>query len=240
MLAIGAVWLVWHFRLRLVRHQFSLVLAERARLSREIHDTLLQSLVGVALQCDGIAKALDPSSTTARQQLTRVRRQVEAYIREARQSIRELRSPALETQDLATALREFAKSAIGDTGVRLTYATSGPVRRDWPKIENQMLRIGQEAITNALRHGRPSRIHIEITFNAAALTLRITDDGCGFDEAHWLSNASDHYGLMTMRERAEELGGSLTIISAANRGTSIEATIPDSVDALQALSAAYD
>jgi signal transduction histidine kinase len=72
--------LVWRFRLALMRRQFSLALAERARLSREIHDTLLQSLVGVALQFDGIANALGPSSVSAREQLTRIRRQVEAYI----------------------------------------------------------------------------------------------------------------------------------------------------------------
>ena len=87
MAIVAAMLLAWRFRLSLVKRQFSLALAERARLSREIHDTLLQSLVGVALQFDGIANGLGPSSVGARDQLTRVRRQVEAYIRDARQSI---------------------------------------------------------------------------------------------------------------------------------------------------------
>ena len=214
----------WRFRLALVRRQFSLALAERARLSREIHDTLLQSLVGVALQFDGIANALGPSSVSAREQLTRVRRQVEAYIREARQSIWDLRSPILETHDLAAALRAFAKQLIGDKPVRFTSVVTGNDGARPPKVDNQVLRIGQEAISNAVRHARARRIHLEMTFGQKSVTLRVEDDGCGFEGDR--AAADSHYGLTTMRERAEELGGTLTVTSAAGQGTSIEAVIP--------------
>ena len=215
----------WRFRLALVRRQFSLALAERARLSREIHDTLLQSLVGVALQFDGIANALGPSSVSAREQLTRVRRQVEAYIREARQSIWDLRSPILETHDLEAALRSFARHLVGDKPVRFTSVVTGDDGVRPPKVDNQVLRIGQEAISNAVRHARARRIHLEITFGPESVTLRVEDDGCGFESDRSAADDS-HYGLTTMRERAEELGGTLTITSAAGRGTSIEAVIP--------------
>ena len=235
--ALGSVWLLWNFRLRLIRRQFSLMLAERARLSREIHDTLLQSLLGVALQFDGIATALGPSSNAARDQLVRVRRQVEAYIREARQSIWDLRSPILETRDLATALREYARDAIGESGVRFTSAIAGNQVIPSPKIENQLLRIGREAITNAVRHSRARRVHLELTFDEASVTLRITDDGCGFDGDRWFAETSRHYGLTTMRERAEELGGTLTIATAVGRGTSIEAVIPVSASVVDELPA---
>ena len=107
-----------------------MVLAERARLSREIHDTLLQSLVGVALQFDAISNTLDSSSSGARHQLVRIRRQVEAYIREARQSIWDLRSPVLETHDLHAALREFGKrAAAGKPGAfrRQRHGNAAPV-----------------------------------------------------------------------------------------------------------------
>jgi signal transduction histidine kinase len=222
----ASVWLVWNFRLQLMRRQFSLMLAERARLSREIHDTLLQSLVGVALQFDGIAAAIDPSSASAREQLVRVRRQVEAYIREARQSIHDLRSPVLERRDLATALREFAKNASADTGVRFTSIVSGTPSTPSPKVENQLLRIGQEAITNALRHAHAERVHLELTFGRNSISLLVSDNGCGFDSSHWFADSGSHYGLTTMRERAEELGGTLTVITAVGRGTSVEAVIP--------------
>ena len=224
--AMAGVWLIWSFRLQLVRRQFSLMLAERARLSREIHDTLLQSLVGVALQFDGIAAAMDPGASSAREQLVRVRRQVEAYIREARQSIHNLRSPLLETRDLATALQEFAKNAIGDSGVRFTSVVSGNPNVDSPKVENQLLRIGQEAITNALRHSQAERIHLELSFGRDAVTLLVSDDGRGFDGSRWFADCGSHYGLTTMRERAEEFGGTLTVITGLGRGTSIEAVIP--------------
>src|SRR5262249_10931466 len=124
---IGAMalmlWVSWRVRLQLVRRQFSVVLAERARLSREIHDTLLQSLVGVALQFDAISNSLDssaPSSSSAKEQLVRIRRHVEAYIREARQSIWDLRSPVLETHDLSEALRDFGRRAAAGQPVRFT------------------------------------------------------------------------------------------------------------------------
>src|SRR5262249_29774064 len=101
--ALLAVWGVWRFRIGLVKRQFSLVLAERVRLSRELHDTLLQSLVGVVLQLEPIAKTFALEPVVARTQINRVRRQVEACIREARESIKNLRSPLLQVRDLATA-----------------------------------------------------------------------------------------------------------------------------------------
>jgi signal transduction histidine kinase len=209
-----------------MKRQFSLALAERARLSREIHDTLLQSLVGVALQFDGIANALGPSSIGAREQLTRIRRQVEAYIREARQSIWDLRSPVLETHDLAAALGAFARETIGDKPIRFTSVVTGDDAVRPPKVDNQLLRIGQEAITNAVRHANPRRIHLEITFGSEAVTLRVEDDGRGFQGNRSAVDEDSHYGLTTMRERAEELGGTFSINSAAGKGTSIEAIVP--------------
>ena len=230
--------LAWRFRLALIKRQFSLALAERARLSREIHDTLLQSLVGVALQFDGIANALGPSSIGAREQLTRIRRQVEAYIREARQSIWDLRSPVLETHDLPAALAAFARETIGDKPIRFTSMATGEDAARPPKVDNQLLRIGQEAITNAVRHANARRIHLEIAFGADVVTLRVDDDGRGFQGNRSASDEDSHYGLTTMRERAEELGGTFSINSTAGQGTSIQATIPLSGHARNNLPAA--
>ena len=216
----------WQLRLRRVRREFKLVLAERARLSREIHDTLLQSLVGVALQFDGIANTLDgPSPALA--QLVKIRRQVEAYIREARQSIWDLRSPVLEQRDLLTALREFGKDAASQVDARFTATTLGAPRECPPKVENQLLRIGQEAITNAVRHSGASRITLELRFDDRAVTLRVEDDGRGFDHRGAAHDAAEHYGLTSMRERANELGGQFNVMTGAGRGTVVEAIVPN-------------
>ena len=103
---ILAMYAAWQWRLRQVRVQFAIVHGERTRLAREIHDTLLQSLLGVALHFDVIAQKLDSSPAIAKQHLLRVRDEVEQYIREARQSIWNLRSPMLQSHDLAHAIRK--------------------------------------------------------------------------------------------------------------------------------------
>jgi signal transduction histidine kinase len=220
------VWGSWRVRLQLVRRQFSLVLAERARLSREIHDTLLQSLVGVALQFDGISNSIDHSSSGAKDQLVRIRREVETYIREARQSIWDLRSPVLETQDLSAALRDFGKRASAGTAIRFATTVAGAPRQCPAKVENQLLRIGQEAITNAVRHAGAKRITLDLRFDEREVLLRVSDDGCGFDAKAGAHDSDNHYGLTTMRERAEELGGQLTIATAPGNGTVVEANVP--------------
>ena len=223
------VWGVWRARVRIVEQRFSLALAERARLSREIHDTLLQSLVGVALQVDVVSSGLEPTESSARQQLVRIRRQVEQYIRDARQSIHDLRSPHLESRDLATALREFGRNAVGTSNIRLTVTASGTQTRYPPKVENQLLRVGQEAILNAVRHAGASRIRVDLENQAQSVMLSVSDDGHGFEYDVTRAEGNGHYGLRTMRERAEELGGRFSVTTATGRGTTVTAVVPTTV-----------
>jgi signal transduction histidine kinase len=151
---------------------------------------------------------------------------VEAYIREARQSIWDLRSPVLETHDLHAALREFGKRATAGKPVRFATSVTGTPRQCSAKVENQLLRIGQEAITNAVRHADAKRIHVELKFDGRAVALRVFDDGRGFDCDCPAADADRHYGLATMRERAEELGGQFRLQAAVGRGTEIETIVP--------------
>jgi signal transduction histidine kinase/ligand-binding sensor domain-containing protein len=221
-----AIWGAWRLRLRVLEQQFSLVLAERARLSREIHDTLLQSLLGVMLQFDGLARTLGPSSTSVRDQLVRLRRTVEAHIRDARQCIHNLRSPLHEERDLLKALIEFGERAVADTPTRFTWSASGTPRRCPPEFESQLLRVGQEAIVNAVRHADASVIHLDVRFDADALVLRVADDGRGFAAATGRGGEDDHFGLTMMRERVEQLHGRIQIASVDGEGTRVEASVP--------------
>ena len=116
---------VWRLHVLSVRKQFSLLLGERARLSREIHDTLLQSLFGFALQCDAIASAVAVAAPDLKTQFMRMRLDVEEDIREARQSIWNLRSPKLESHGLVDALRDMGEHVTAPTKLAFSFAVTG-------------------------------------------------------------------------------------------------------------------
>jgi signal transduction histidine kinase len=192
-------------------------------MSREIHDTLLQSLVGIALNLDSAAHELDRSSRT-RTQLTGLRRQVEEYIREVRQSVFDLRSPALHQHGLIGALRATGERL---TAGRASFAltVTGTPRPCPSKVETHALRIGHEAVMNAVRHSKARHINMEVGFEEEALRLRVTDDGGGFQDGDD-PDAGRHYGLITMKERAEDAGGRCTVESVDGVGVCVAAEFP--------------
>jgi signal transduction histidine kinase/ligand-binding sensor domain-containing protein len=212
----------WRLHVRRVRREFAMVLAERVRLGRALHDTLLQGLAGMALQVDDVAHQIDVSPAKAKERLTRVRWQVEDYIRRARHSIWELRSPLLDSNDLSRALRRAAEEAVGERAVELSVFAKGEPTSGTPIVKENLVFIGQEAVSNAVRHGSPSRVTVTLDYQHGAVRLAIEDDGCGF-EPH---DVPGHYGLTGMRERAEHLRGRLTIDSAPGRGTRVETVVP--------------
>ena len=159
----SAVWGAWRLRLRFVRRQFAAVLSERMRLSRELHDTLLQSLVGVALQVQAVAHELAPDAPI-RRRLTEIRRRVEAHIRETRQAIWDMRSPQLEARALGDALDESGREAVVGTDVRFSSQVTGAPRRCPADLETHLLRIGREAMANAARHAHASAIQVALDY----------------------------------------------------------------------------
>jgi signal transduction histidine kinase/ligand-binding sensor domain-containing protein len=210
----------WQVRLRQVRREFALVLAERGRLSREIHDTLLQSMVGVALKIDSIAKGR-PDADPA---LTSVRHDIEDCIVEARQSIWDMRAGTHIEGELITALEAAGARATAGSGVRFRLVVSGTPRRCGPSIESELLRIAQEALANAVRHAQAGSVTLDLCYDTSSVTMRVVDDGSGFEAA--TTTATPHFGLITMRERAEHLGGQFRLTTASGAGTTIETIIP--------------
>jgi signal transduction histidine kinase len=213
---------LWAMRLRRVRERLAAVLAERIHMSQEIHDTLLQGLVGVALQLDAAAAGIgDPASA---QKLVAVRRRVEQYIGDAREAIRSLRSrdagPASVWDSLERTGRALAERHGFVFDMKRTFRSFGSQRR---LCEQQFLRIGQEALTNVAKHAHATRVHVEVEYTAAATILRVSDDGCGF-----AINESDdeHFGVRIMRERAQQVGGHFDLSTAPGRGASITVTAP--------------
>jgi ligand-binding sensor domain-containing protein/two-component sensor histidine kinase len=218
------VYVSWRLHVRQVRRQFALVLAERIRMSRAIHDTLLQGLAALALQVDDLSHADDLASQSGRNRILRIRRQVEDYIRQARRSILDLRTPTLASRDLPQALREAAERVIAGRPVELDVTVKGTPHPCSPSVEEQLLLIGQEAVNNAVLHGQARRVAVELDYGLDRMSMRVADNGCGFDPEAALE--AGHYGLVSMRERAEQVRGRITIASTPGNGTEIETVVP--------------
>jgi len=223
--ALSIAGVFWRLHVRRVHKQFALVLAERMRMSREIHDTLLQGLAGLALQLDDLAHGPEGVPAVISERVRRMRRRVEEYIREARQSIWDLRAPVLERSSLPSALREVGARAVADRPVALDVSVKGAPQPCSPAVQQQLLLICQEALRNAVRHGAPRRIDVELEYGRGEVSVRVSDDGRGFDPAR-AERVDGHYGVLSMRERADQVRGRLTIASAPGNGTRVEAVIP--------------
>jgi signal transduction histidine kinase/ligand-binding sensor domain-containing protein len=223
---LAAAWAIYQLRLRQIRFRFGLVLEERARLAREIHDTLAQGFVGISSQLDAVAMSMPADDTPARSYLDMARRMARHSLTEARRSVMDLRASALEGQDLAAAIESGTRMWTAGSGVEVTVEVTGPESRLPEEMEQQLLRIAQEAVTNALKHAAASRIGITLQLEARKLRLRITDDGRGFDQHDVFLSRAGHFGVIGMRERAERLGGELRLASNPGEGTAVEVTVP--------------
>lgn len=219
------LWFGWRRRVRQIEREFDLVFAERTRIGREIHDTLLQSLVAVALEFDDISEQLEPTKSALKAQVINIRTRVEQYILEARQAISNLRSPMIEESGLVTALKKSGDAATTNPGIRFEFVLLGMPRRLDQTLEEQLLRIAQEALTNAVRHGSPSIIVMELCFDHAAVRLRVSDDGCGFNPDQPSPRAETHWGIAGMCERAQLVGAELRLVSQPGAGTIVEAQV---------------
>ena len=218
-------WLLWRLRVRQLRRQFSLVLAERARMSREIHDTLLQGMVGVALQFNMLSDLAGPSSPTLVNRLVQLRKQVEDYISETREAIFDLRVPS-SNKDIVEVLRETGTRITDGTDVQFNVSVSGTVRPAGVSVDRQLVYVAREAIANAVRHARAHRVQVRVDYRSDSLMVRVSDDGQGFDVDRATRQSNGHYGLITMRERAQQVGGRVRIRSTVGMGTDVEVTVP--------------
>jgi signal transduction histidine kinase len=205
--------------------EFAAILTERNRLAREIHDTLTQGLTATSVQLQLVEKHANGASEMMLGHLNTSQQLVLNSLEEARNSIWNMRSQVLETGDLTGALTGILKQMADGTETNTKIEVTGNARRLSPVIENNLLRLGQEAVTNAVKHARAKNIKLTLDFGPKQLSLTVIDDGCGFDAANprWTKGG---YGLVGMRERATELLGDLRIRTAPNQGTEIHLTVP--------------
>ena len=148
----------------LVQEQYRAIIAERSRLASELHDTLEQGLAGIQLQLGAVARTLDSSPQTARRALGTATEMLRYSLSEARRSVMDLRHGALETRDLVGALSELAEQMTTGTSLSATVRTVGSARPLERSEEHHLLRIGLEALTNAIKHSGATRVDVELRF----------------------------------------------------------------------------
>lgn len=201
--------------------QFKAVLSERTRLAQELHDTLEQTLTGVGLQLATTSKIFATKPATANRHLELARELVAQGQMDVRRSVWDLRSRASEQFDLAGALVTNSQQLTAGTAVHIEVTAKGQVRPLSETMEENLLRIGQEAMTNIIKHSKATEARIELDYGPKHITLRIQDNGCGFDPRQDSGPTTGHFGLLGISERSKRLGADLTISSAPGQGTTI-------------------
>jgi signal transduction histidine kinase len=207
-------------------------LAERARIARELHDTLLQSFQALMLHFQAVNDLLPAGK--AKETLEKVLERADQAIGESRDAIQNLRSSTTATNDLAEAMTALGEELAGvHDGERrsATFSVSieGRARDLHPILRDDIYRIAREALRNAFQHAQASKVEADITYGERLLRLRIRDDGKGIDPKLLDAGRDGHWGLAGMRERAQQIGAQFDIWSEIGAGTEVELRIPGSI-----------
>jgi signal transduction histidine kinase/FixJ family two-component response regulator len=201
------------------QRRHAVVFQERTRMARDIHDTLAQGFTGVIIQLDTSVEALrDEEPEDAAKHIGRARELARESLIEARRSVHALRPQALEKATFADALRAIITNTTAGTSLQSDFRLKGEPHELQPAVEENLLHIGQEALSNALKHANATKFQARLSFDSDAVRLEFCDNGKGFvvDRAN-----GGGIGLIGMRERAEQIGATLGVTSRPGRGTKI-------------------
>ena len=226
-LAILLIWLLYRWRLQQI-------LQERARLARDLHDTLAQGLVGILWQTESAIRSerKKPGAVTI-ETLERISTLTRETLMEARGALKALRAGILaESDSLVNALQGVVNKGTSGTSLKSSVSVRGEPFRLRSQWEEALVRITQEALTNTLKYANADRFEVELHFEDKGLTVLLQDDGVGFtvpcQNPKNISATSSGLGILGMKERCRQLGGELTIRSSAGKGTLIQVTVPAS------------
>ncbi len=213
------------YRLRIAQlnQRFHLVLAERARIARELHDTLLQGLSGITLQLQALWTRLPASKE--KEMLAGIIGDAARCSREARHSLWGLRAHDQESCEFSDKLANLSRQAVGARPISLVLDLEPVCLSEFPDLEYQLLRIAQQAISNSLRHARATTLRIRLQIRNQQLELILEDDGSGFDPGEQAESLG-RFGVVGMRERASEIGAQLSVFSSPGQGTRVSITVP--------------
>ena len=237
-LVVILMWVAYRARLKQIAKQFNIRLeervAERTRIARELHDTLMQSLQGVLLNFHAVTYLLPSRPAEARQTLENVIERARQAITEGRNAVEGLRSSMVVTPDLAEAItrlsEELAADQSDESSPEFCVNVEGRPRNLAPILGDEVYRIAAEAVRNAFRHAQARQIEVEIRYDQRQFRLRVRDNGKGIDPTVLRDGGCDgHYGLAGLYERARLVAGKLVLWSELDAGTEAELTIPASV-----------
>jgi len=228
LIAVLMVWAVVRLRVRQLAHalnaRFDERLAERTRMARDLHDTLLQTLQGSKMVAeDALARPGD--STGMRDAMEQVCKWLGQATAEGRAAVNSLRTSTTERNDLAEAFRRAIEDCGRHGAIQASLSVIGTPREMHPVVRDEVYRIGCEAVRNACTHSEGSRLEVELTY-AHDLMVRVADNGIGMDPSIAAAGKAGHFGLQGMRERAAHIGGKLTMTSSADSGTEVTVTVP--------------
>lgn len=221
LLLIALGYAIYRIRVGYVEAEYQAVMAERGRIAREVHDTLAQGYVGISVQLEITARLLQTSKEAALNQLNQTKELVRSSLAEARSSIWNLRSQGEDAEILPSRLAASAKARQPQNGPTIEVQIRGTYRPLHRKVEDEVLRIAQEAINNAVRHAKAGAISVILTYDAAQLLLTIVDEGIGFMQPSESFVSKGHFGLQGMRERAAGIKAKLDVQSELGKGTTV-------------------
>ena len=207
------------------RAQEAAVLEERSRLARDLHDSISQQLFSMTLTAQAARAQLDKQPERAAMQLERIQETATAALTEMRALIFQLRPPGLAEQGLVGALQRYVAALGRREGLAVRLSISGE-ERNARGVDLALYRITQEALNNVVRHASAQSVTVDLSMQPDAITLRICDDGHGFDIDNPTSPNGQHLGMTSMRERAAELNGTMNVRSSPDQGTEIVVIVP--------------
>lgn len=223
--AAGVVAGVLLYQERQARQRYNLRLAERTRIAREMHDTVVQGCVGISTLIEAAVGSAGSDQDLMLECLDNARIHLRLTIDEARQALTDLRHDSFEN-GLPGALSELVKAVSGERGTPVTLQVAGLEARFAESTSRTLLPVIREAIRNALTHAEPTAVMVRLLFTRSAVSLEIQDNGCGFEPASAGLAAEGHFGILGMRERMEQIGGSLEVTTALGVGTTVAARLP--------------
>ena len=230
-LSVLVVWALYRLRVRQVTRaisaRFDERLAERTRIALELNDTLLQTVEGSKLVADDALERSNDSEHL-RSAMEKLSGWLEQGTQEGQAALNSLRSSTIDTNDLITQLRRATEECGNNKSMTVRFSVAGGITEMHAVARDETFRIGYEAIRNACEHSLATELKVELNY-AQDLTLRVYDNGIGIDSSVTNSGDSTHFGLRGMRERANRIGGRLTIVSAPNLGTEITLVVPGSL-----------